>query len=167
MLSAVYLISSLPTLSFGEKPPISMDEFMHDVSLQLSKKKAAKVEQINIQHLDKNSISRKLNSMIAFQNDMQYDLEVIRKAERANSTPNIKSLSKTIVDSNPLEREELLMKLLWDALSSIEFVESFTLTEIMIYKLKLQILERLHSFDADKGKAVFDSVVNPQTIEIG
>lgn len=167
MLSAVYLISSLPTLSFGEKPPISMDEFMHDTSLQLSKKNFAKVEQINIHRLNKKSITRKLNSMITLQNDIQYDLELIRKAERVNTTPNIKSLSKTIVDSNPLEREELLMKLLWDALSSIEFVESFTLTEIMIYKLKLQILERVNSFDADKGKTVFDSVVNPQIIEIG
>jgi len=166
MLSAVYLISSLPTLYFGQKPPISMEEFMHDIHGQLSKKNIEKVKNINIQSLNKDDANSKLNSMVALQNDIQCDLELIRKAKRDNNAPNPKSLSKTVVDSNPLEREELLMKLQWDALSSIEFGESFTLTEIMIYKLKLQILERLYSFNTEKGKAVFDSVVNPQTTEI-
>ena len=139
-----------------------MEEFMRDASAQLSKLNFSKVERITIQSLDEEASNRKLNSFIDLQKEIQLDLALIRRAKMDKQIAQPKTLSKAMVDSNPLEREEYLMKLQWDALSSIEFSESFTLTELMIYKLKLQILERLSSFNSEKGKAVFASIVNPQ-----
>ena len=166
MLSAVYLISSLPTLYFGKKPPISMDEFMHDVSVQLSKKNMAKVEKINIQSLSEYADNNKLNSIVTLQGDIKHDVELFRQAKKDNNATKPESSLKTILDSNPLEREKLVLKLQWDELSSIEFGESFTLTEIMIYKLKLQILERLYSFNAEKGQPVYESAMNIEKLKL-
>lgn len=166
MLSAVYIISSLPALSFGEKPPISMDEFIHDISSQLSKKNFSKVAHIDIRDINKTSAGSKLNSVAALQNSIQDDLGLIRKTKRDNNLPKLNILSKVLIESKPLERERLLMKLYWDELSSIEFGESFTLAEVMIYKLKLQILERLNSFNTEKGRTIFESLVNTQSIQL-
>jgi hypothetical protein len=49
----------------------------------------------------------------------------------------------------------------WEELDSIVSGKAFTLTEIMVYKLKLQILWRLDSFNSDKGAQVLASVVDP------
>lgn len=143
-----------------------MDEFMHDVSVQLSKKNMAKVEKINIQSLSEYADNNKLNSIVTLQGDIKHEVKLFRQAKKDNNATKPESISKTTLDSNPLEREKLVLKLQWDELSSIEFGESFTLTEIMIYKLKLQILERLHSFNAEKGQAVYESAMNIEKLKL-
>ena len=58
-------------------------------------------------------------------------------------------------------REEQIMQWQWEELDTIEAGKTFTFTEVVVYKLKLQIIIRLHSFDKEKGAQVLSSVVNP------
>jgi hypothetical protein len=66
-----------------------------------------------------------------------------------------------VFDQNPLEREISIMKWQWEELTNIDFGENFSFTVVLVYKLKLQILHRLNSFNTEKGLGILESVVKP------
>jgi hypothetical protein len=43
--------------------------------------------------------------------------------------------------------------------------KAFTLSDVIVYKMKLELLFRAMSFDAEKGAAVMSSVFNPSKKE--
>ncbi|MBU2250847.1 MAG: DUF2764 domain-containing protein, partial [Candidatus Omnitrophica bacterium] len=64
-----------------------------------------------------------------------------------------------VVDnSSPLEAERKLLLLRWNFIQEQESGHHFDLTWLILYFLKLQILERLFSFDKDKGLVLFDQL---------
>ncbi len=161
MSNVVYLISSLPSLTYGKPAPVSMDEFMRDAQNQLSDDDYDKLEALDIRRLDKNPETGKLKSVLELFDELQTDKFEIREAKKLGRSPNVLTISKKVLDQNPLEIEEYFMETLWDELHSVESTESFTLTEVFVYKLKLQILERLDSFNTEKGLEILEKVVNP------
>jgi len=161
MSNVVYLITSLPSLTFGHQPPISLQEFMHDAQFQLSEKVYQKLEALDIQQLDTSEGTTNLQSAVERYMELETDKLEIRHAERESRTPNVINIPNRVMEKNPLELEKFFMKALWDELDSIDATEHFTMTEVFVYKLKLQILERLHSFNTEKGLEILDKVVNP------
>ena len=71
-------------------------------------------------------------------------------------------LPGTVLEANPLDREMEIIHWQWDYLDALVASKSFTLSEVIVYKLKLQLLFRMHSFSKERGVKVLDSVVNPQ-----
>ena len=159
MSNMVYLMTSLPSLSFGQVPPISIDEFNRDAKSQLSASHFKKVESVDIQKMD--ATKGGMKSITFLLNEIQHDLSEIRSAKAEKRQPKLERLPKRVITGNPLEREEQIMKWQWEELDTIEAGKTFTLTEVLVYKLKLQIISRLHSFDKEKGAQVLASVVNP------
>jgi len=152
---------SLPSLTFGQFPPITYGEFLQDAKNQLSARSFNRLEIVDIQEVNVRMANGELKAFISMLSDVKEDLSEIRKAKAQKRNPNLASLPIAIAGKNPLEREKLIMQWQWDALESIESGESFTLTEVLVYKLKLQILCRLHSFNVERGSMVLASVVNP------
>lgn len=163
MPSMVYLICSLPSLSFGQAPPLSHDEFTDEARSQLSAKQLGKLNKITIQGITDQKAKGSLAKLANMLGEVQQDETEIRNARRKNHQPNINSLPKAILTDNPLEREKRIMQWQWEELDTIEAGKTFTLTEVLVYKLKLQILIRMQSFNADKGAAVMASIVNPES----
>lgn len=160
MSNIVYLISSLPSLTFGESPPISLDSFYNDAKEQLSSRDFHKLHELDLQNINESDHSN-LKNFVNQIESFKEDLLEIRNAKINNRTPLISSIPKTILDQNPLEREKSIMKWQWEQLSDIEAGEVFTITELFVYKLKLQILHRLQSFNESKGFELLESIVNP------
>lgn len=160
MSNLVYLMCSLPALSFGQVPPITMDEFTGDARGQLSAKHFKKLEQVDIyQAGSEGEVGLKaIGNMLA---EMQNDISELRQARAEKRAPALQYLPQAVMNANPLEREKLIMRWQWDELDTIQADEVFTLTEVLVYKLRLQILNRLNSFDKEKGSQVLASVVNP------
>ena len=161
MSNLVYLMSSLPSLSFGQVPPITMEEFTQDAKSQLSAKHFKKLEPVDIYKATDSKGKVGLKSIGAMLDEMQEDISEIRAAKTQKRAPGLQRLPQTIINANPLEREKLIMKWQWEELDTIQAGEVFTFTEVMIYKLRLQILNRLNSFNKEQGKQVLASVVNP------
>lgn len=159
----VYLMTSLPSLTFGQVPPISMDEFNEDAKSQLSARHFKSVKSVDIQKMD--AVKGGIKSVVALVNNVKHDLNEVRNAKVQNRQPGLDVLPKAVLKGNPLQREEQIMKWQWEELDTIETGKTFTLTEVMVYKLKLQILLRLHSFDKSKGAEVLAAVVNPSKNE--
>ena len=159
MSNMVYLMSSLPSLTFGQVPPISIDEFTRDAKSQLSARHFKRLQSVDIQLM--NAMEGGLKNVTSLLNDVQHDLTEIRDAKTQKRQPKLERMPKTVTTGNPLVREEQIMQWQWEELDSIEAGKTFTFTEVVVYKLKLQIISRLHSFDKEKGSKVLASVVNP------
>ena len=159
MSNMVYLMTSLPSLTFGHKPPISMDEFYEDAKSQLSARHYRKLASVDLRLMEakKGGIKRVAHLV----KDMKQDLNEVRSAKLQDRQAKFGRLPKAVFSGNPLQREENILKWQWEELGAIEAGKTFTFTEVLVYKLKLQILLRLHSFDKNKGAKVLASVVNP------
>ncbi|WP_430815474.1 DUF2764 family protein [Carboxylicivirga sp. RSCT41] len=161
MSNLVYLMCSLPSLKFGQVPPITMEEFTDDAKSQLSAKHFKKLEPVDIYQATDSEGKVSLKSIAVMLDEMKEDMAELRAAKAQRRTPSLGRLPITVVHANPLEREKLIMRWQWEELDTIVAGESFTLTEVMVYKLRLQILNRLNSFDKERGSEVLASVVNP------
>ena len=159
MSNLVYLMTSLPSLTFGQVPPISIDEFNRDAKNQLSARHFNRLQSVDIQQMD--VAKGGLKNVTLLLNDVQQDLSEIRHAKAQKRQPKLERIPKTVITGNPLVREEQIMQWQWEELDTIEAGKTFTFTEVVVYKLKLQIISRLHSFDKEKGAQVLSSVVNP------
>jgi hypothetical protein len=160
MSNVVYLISSLPALTFGQSPPISLDTFHAEAEEQLSSKSFKTLRELDL----KNNIVEepgKLKGFAELIDQQKVDLLEIRNARENERSPEVITLSKSLLKKNPLEREKSILKWQWDQLTNIDSGESFTVTEVLVYKLKLQILHRLSSFNEEKGMKMLKSVIEP------
>lgn len=160
MSNVVYLISSLPSLTFGQSPPSSLDSFHNEAKEQLSSKNFIKLQELDLQDIYE-SETGKLKKFTEVIEQLKTDVLEIRNAKNNERSPSIETLPKTVLEQNPLEREKSIMEWQWEQLSDIDTGEMFTITEVFVYKLKLQILHRLNSFSTVKGLEILEQVVNP------
>ena len=161
MSNLVYLMCSLPSLKFGQVPPITIDEFTNDAKDQLSAKHFKQLELVDIYQAADSEGKVGLKSIGTMLGDLQEDISEIRTAKAQKRAPNLTRLPQAVINANPLEREKLIMRWQWEELDTIQAGEVFTFTEVMVYKLRLQILSRLNSFNVEHGSQVLASVVHP------
>ena len=161
MSNMVYLICSLPSLTFGQSPPISIEEFHHDAKNQLSSKQYKKLEGVDLQKQNNQDAVENLKGVKSMLDDLHEDIAEIRLSKEQGKSPNLNRLPKSILGMNPLDREKAIMKWQWEELESIASGQTFTFKQVLVYKLKLQILTRLKSFNTKRGLEVLNSVVNP------
>ncbi len=163
--NVVYLISSLPSLTFGQSPPISLENFHNEAKEQLSSKKFEKLLKLDLKNIN-HETPRSLNRFIEAIEKLHTDFVEIRNAKANERSLKLTTLSKVMIEQNPLEREKSIMKWQWEQLTNIDVGETFTFTEVLVYKLKLQILHRLHSFQPEKGREILESVVEQAEISV-
>ena len=161
MASLVYLISSIPALNFDQDPPISMDEFLADAQREVSKKQFQRLEKLDLQHISEIKVKGKLRKFVDSITDLNADIAEIRDAKEQERNPGLTTLTSVFMEKDPLQREKYLMQWQWDELTDIEVDQYFTFAKVLIYKLKLQILIRLQSFDQQKGVKKLNSIIDP------
>jgi hypothetical protein len=166
-----YILSSLPHLVFERMTPLSIDGFR---SLCRPWLRSHEIVQLRLARVDieNTSVERITNAALrrwyAFENTLRNEL-VKRRAHRLNvdAASHLRpeehydgsalALVRRIVnDRTPLEVEVDLLKARWAFLSQEEVGHPFDLTALIIYGLKLQLLERRHRFDAEKGRRVLE-----------
>ena len=67
-------------------------------------------------------------------------------------------VEQALRDPSPLKVEMHLLETRWQFLTDSESCHHFDLTVLMIYGLKLQILERMQKFDEEKGERVLNRI---------
>lgn len=160
MANVVYLISSLPSLTFGQSPPISLENFHSEAQAQLSSNSYKKLQQLDLKDISKTDPGQ-LKRFVEASAQLHADAMEIRHAKNDQRTAAISALPRQVLEQNPLEREKSMMKWQWEQLTQIDSGETFTFTEVLVYKLKLQILHRLNSFSKTKGLEILDAVLAP------
>ena len=111
--------------------------------------------------MDDKGRKAKLKSLSKMHSGLLKDISEIRNSRTEKRQVSLALLPETVLEVNPLDREMHIMQWQWENLDALASGKSFTLTEVIIYKLKLQLLFRMHSFSKERGEQVLDSVVNP------
>ena len=165
MAEYYYFASSLPMLVMGKESPISYDEFMEMAGRYLSKKDYESLLSLSTESFEADPSSRIAKEWKVFHDR----IETLLVQERASvlgfegygkSEGEDKALRDRIhsivSDMDPLEAEKAILAMYFDFLSSCSGGSPFSTETLMIYALKLQLMERASAFSQEKGQTEFD-----------
>jgi hypothetical protein len=154
-----YLIAQLPFLKFNEQNYINNDSFLEEAKKWLSEKDFKNLQKANIDKLEIKSKVNFLQEYKKFELTLRKELAAYRENKKRQQEYQPKEvLKKDLLEGNPLEVEKKLLHYRWQQIeeSSKDYV--FNLEAVIAYFLKLQILEKVLSFDKEKGTKKFDSL---------
>ncbi len=153
-----YFVAQLPHLTFNQEMQITRRYFLEEARKWLSENDYQCMIQVNINvySLQPDIHSKLLYNYIVFEYDLRKELTFWRTEQKVGREYKSIIFPPALVkEGNPLEVEKSLMFFRWKYIDELEIEHYFDLDIIIAYFLKLQILERLFSFDKEKGKAKF------------
>ena len=162
MASYYYLIASLPELKADGEMPISYEDFL---SLCQSNVSEGDYEILKNLTLDSNEgplVSEWANfyGMLKKELNYQRSLNLGKSYSTAYDKDGIiaQVAQSALSAKNPLEAEKILLEYEFENLDSLVGLHMFDDHVLFGYAIKLKLLERLTSFEQDKGKAEFQTL---------
>ena len=155
-----YLVASLPYLKFGQDPGVSRNEFLAECEKWLDAEDIAGVISADVNELEPRAEERSVvREWKRFDLAMREELAKIRLSAKEGSREKVPLLLKDIFEERtPLLAEENIQKKRWDFLEELESGFHFDINVLIIYCLKIQILERMFGFDKEKGREMFKNL---------
>ena len=167
-----YVITSLPYLSLSEELPIRKKDFLANCEKYLKKTDLDILESVSLFDVEENEIPLDvIRRFFRWERGVRNALVRLR-AESLGLEPD-EFIRDEIVDhfqvllaekafnaDSPLMAEEILNKARWRYLDELEFEHYFDIERLVIFFIKVQILERTSSFDAVEGREIMNAVVS-------
>ncbi len=175
-----YLISSLPNLTFSNSEATqhevkglfekyasnaAFDQDLiaileDDASKYLSASDFKRFQSINLKSIHQKQFQDSSIGVVAQFSKFMYGLKNELKMFRENrkSEEPLGKINYEFIDDlpdNPLQAEKYLLELQWQKLDALSIGHYADLSALILYKLKLQVLQRLWQFDADIGIEIF------------
>jgi hypothetical protein len=152
-----YLVASLPYLKFAEEPPISSEVFMAECEKWLTPEDLKTLVSADIKrHFTGEADSTVLAEWKKFDARLREELAKIRAARKLSQQVKAPDFLESVTEKEtPLLMEEALERIRWDCLEGKSAEYMFDINWLVLYFLKLQIAERLATFDKDKGESFF------------
>ncbi len=167
-----YVISSLPYLSLNDELPIRKNDFLSVCKESLKTTDFEILRSIDLLEADQDKVPLGvIRSFYSWEREVRNALVKLR-AERLglDSADFIRGdVSEHLIGHfaeevfnvvSPLMAENILNKARWKYLDELEFGHYFNLEILVIFFIKLQILERISSFDADQGRERLNAIVS-------
>lgn len=153
-----YLVASLAYLEFEKPLPISREEFLSECKKWLDESDFKKLVGISINDIEiRPEDPAIIKEWKSFDLTLRKDLGEIRRMRKKSLHERIPTRLMDVFDEpTPLLMERKLEKKRWDFIEEKEFGRHFDIDTLVLYFLKLQILERLAAFEEEKGKARFE-----------
>ncbi|HDQ45588.1 MAG TPA: DUF2764 family protein [bacterium] len=155
-----YLVAQLPSLVFDRENPISVQTFLEEAEKWLSVSDFRALKQARLDDPENRSggpgVWRRYGE---FESRFRRELGQWRQALRDGSETRPDTFSPSLVkEGNPLEVEKKLLARRWEVIAEEEKDHHFDLGFLVLYYLKLQILQRLSVFDKEKGMEHFQTM---------
>jgi hypothetical protein len=177
-MSLLYLLSSLPMLSFDGVPGLSADTFAESCREQLSAADASAAEALlhglPSEHpfvaalLDKEAILRNAvageRARITGKDSAQWERPTLGCDLQIRS-----EVGDAFLESDPLSREKALDKARWRIAEELQGPDPLTVKAVFAYAVKLRIVTRWAGLHAEQGRQAFESLtqvpitLNPDT----
>lgn len=177
-MSYEYLVASLPTLALDEPPPISADEFRFHCQGPLRDEDLEDLILILDGRASEGrcpfcrrwfSIDAQIRNAVARARATARGIDA-RGHLRAHSDFDSyaeKAARDAYGRRNPLERERALDEYRWDSLERLAFGETFGISAVLAFAVKLQIAERWSVLRAETGGERFDQLVAANLERVG
>jgi hypothetical protein len=157
--SYYYLTASLPYLFFGREMPIAIETFFDECAKWLSGEDLKILQEFRVDNTEENKRDSTLVlGWKRFNKEIKEELAK-EKALKKNKTAGKSSstyVSEIYDEKTPLLMEERYEKIRWTFIEQQEFHYGFDVNWLLIYLVKLRILERLAQFNKVKGMYNFE-----------
>ena len=157
-----YLAALLPTLAFGAETFPTPAKFLSEAEKWLTEKEYAILSSVAFD--DWRTAEHPLELVAdycRFERLLRQDVAAFVESRRQGHDHKTRVFPTSILkDSTPLEAERRLLRLRWDFVASRLETHFGDLPALVVYHLKLQILQRLASFDAKKGAERFAALTD-------
>jgi hypothetical protein len=167
-MSADYLISSLPSVSFDSQPPVTKEYFFSAVETQLSQSDASAVKSVFSGTYSSHPLAKKWF-------DLETQLRNAMATERAKRIEKDPSkwtkpaeglsvfwtgkIAEAFNEKNPAQREKLLDQVFFAAAEELTPVTSpLSAAAAFTYAVRLKIAIKRASFNEAQGNEVFDKL---------
>ena len=151
-----YFVSQLPFLTFGQESYIDRERFLDEAKKWLSDKDFSMISGVSLNDFyPRDGDSEVLVKYKNFEEALRKEIASFRKNE---SRGGLTSLNLNLNQGTPLEIEKTLLGLRWKFIESLEQGHFFDLEILILHFLKIGVLERLLTFDKEKGTAVLDKL---------
>lgn len=162
MASYYYLIASLPELRADGDMPITYEEFLSLCQSNVSDDDYKILESLTL-NSDKGPLIKEWSDfygMLTKELNYQRSVNLGKSYSSAYDKDGIISqvVSTALSAKNPLEAEKILLEYEFENLDSLVGLHMFDDYVLFGYAIKLKLLERLTSFEQDKGKAEFQNL---------
>ncbi len=163
-----YLISQLPVLVFDKGSSISLDYFLEEAEKWLSPAVYRQLTKTRLFQTENSKYRlRLIREFVEFEYQFRKELSGWRKARKSGQEIKPAMFDPVLVkEGNPLEVEKKLLLLRWNFLEQKEADHHFDFEFLVIYYLKLQILNHLQVFNKEKGIEVLQKTVDVHMDEI-
>ena len=167
MSAYYYFVASLIHVNYGDKPPISSEDFRVQCNNLLSTKDAALIRycyfdpKLAVETVHPTG-SDFIDMLMLRERVLNLNLAFLRAARLRRSSPGdpphdvprAEALAKAVIEiDDPLEAALTIDRARWGALDEMVGYDNFSVNTIFAYLMKLQLLERKERFDAEKGAA--------------
>jgi hypothetical protein len=155
-----YLVASLPYLYFARTCPITTEAFLAECKKWLSEYDMETLSNASIKtHNAKPDAALAVKQWREFDGALREEIAAVRKntQEKRNDKPGL-SARMVFEQPHPLLMEQAFEKIRWQFLDSLEAGNFFDINFLVVYFLKLQIMERLAMFDKKTGEKVFQDM---------
>ncbi|OQX87518.1 hypothetical protein B6D60_03765 [candidate division KSB1 bacterium 4484_87] len=155
-----FLVAELPTLFFDREPEVTIEYFLSETEKWMSSRDFQILSQVDINnYLTKPQNPRVLRDFQQFESALRTDLARFREAQKQKTDYKPASIPQSLIkEGNPLEIEIKLLELRWKLLDEMQREHHFDLAYLILYYLKLQILQRYMSFSKEKGMEKFQKL---------
>ena len=166
-----YLVASLPRLQFGAAPPLTRGQFLSRCAGQVSAahyRILAEVElfqtrpaRTGLALLDRwYEGERALRNALARERAKRLGVTAAGHLRDCRPDPRLAEIARQLLAlDSPLAADEELDRVRWRVLEELAFGHYFDVETLVVYLLKLRILERRARFDAAAGAALLDRLL--------
>jgi hypothetical protein len=155
----VYLVSSLPMLHFGAKPPISHEKFLDTCAGLISEDDIDALKDVRLEKWHKFDMDLK-NELVKIRAGRKHidPAKYIRKDGYAD--PSVaRAAMNAYRTKSIIESEKALDHERWNFLDKISLGHYFDIEVLIAYSLKLQMLERWEKVRAANKPALLEDVL--------
>ncbi|MCF7908400.1 MAG: DUF2764 domain-containing protein [Candidatus Omnitrophica bacterium] len=154
-----YFVSQLPSLQFNQKAQTDRASFLEEAKKWLTDPEFKVISRIDIDDFFETSGGPQvLSDYGSFEKALRNEIALVRKAKKENKSYQPKAEIAKAISGQPLEVEINLLELRWKFIEERALEHNFDLASLILYFLKLQIVERIFSFDKGKGTVRFDQL---------
>lgn len=155
-----YFVAELPTLFFGKEPGITVEKFLEEAENWMDARDFQVLRQVDMNDFSDTKAPDPVYRQIkAFESSLRTDIGLWREAQKRDQEYKPASFPvATIKEGTPLEIEIRLMEMRWHFIDQMEREHHFDLAFLILYYLKLQILQRYLIFNKDQGFKKFQTL---------
>ncbi len=176
-----YLVATLPFLQYETEEFISSDEFLERCAEQCTASDVAVLNSVRYvpEHAETSPIAV-LNTWYMFERGLRNALARLRGASLSEDVEKylriadnggdgthvggVEELARNaLAETSPLRGEQALQRARWDMLDNLEAGHHFDLEKLIVYLLKLRVLERNRKFNREDGMRVFEETYDKIT----